>query len=217
VDEEALLRSARDGDRDALGTLLTAQYDRCFAVCRRLLGDEEDARDATQEAMISIAKGLARFDGRSAFATWCYRIAANAALDELRRRTRRPLLHVVSRWQEGETDELEAAAAKSAHGRDVVGDAVADAVSVDVALARLPEDQRTAVVLRDLADLDYAEIALLTEVPVGTVRSRIARGRLALAELVEPGRRRPDVTGSSRNPGSGGHVQDERPGTMDDD
>ena len=82
---------AVDGDRRALEVLLDRHADRIHAVCRRIVAHPEDALDATQEAMIAIARGIPRFDGRAAFTTWCYRVATNAALDELRRKRRRPV------------------------------------------------------------------------------------------------------------------------------
>jgi RNA polymerase sigma-70 factor (ECF subfamily) len=119
--------------------------------------------------MIAIARGITRFDGRAAFSTWCYRIATNAALDELRRKRRRPV--------PAEADPGAVVARGS--GPD---DVVAARVDVDAALRAVPEDFRVAVVLRDLCDLDYAEIAAVLDVPVGTVRSRINRGRAILVE-----------------------------------
>ena len=86
------MTAAQAGDRGALDQLLRRHYDRMHAVCRRITGNEADAADAAQEAMIAVVRGLARFDGRSAFGTWVYRIATNASLDELRRRRRRPQL-----------------------------------------------------------------------------------------------------------------------------
>ncbi|MET0144794.1 MAG: sigma-70 family RNA polymerase sigma factor [Ilumatobacteraceae bacterium] len=175
-DDVTLVREAQGGDRDALDALLRRHYDRVHAVCRRIAGSTRDADDATQEAMISIVRSIARFDGRSAFSTWIYRIATNAALDELRRRKRRPQLHAVD--DDGRPHE----AADPAAERRL--DAVADRQSIDEALDALPEDFRAAVVLRDVADLDYAEIAEALGIPVGTVKSRIARGRGQLAGLL---------------------------------
>lgn len=83
-----LARAASDGDRDALDTLLTRHVDRIHAVCRRICGPD-DAPDATQDALLSIARSIHRFDGRAAFTTWAHRIAVNASLDELRRARRR--------------------------------------------------------------------------------------------------------------------------------
>jgi RNA polymerase sigma-70 factor (ECF subfamily) len=88
--DDQLGAAAAGGDRRALELLLERHADRIHAVCRRVLGHPEDALDATQEAMIAVARGIARFDGRSAFTTWLYRVATNAALDERRRRSRRP-------------------------------------------------------------------------------------------------------------------------------
>ena len=174
ADDTQLVTSAQAGDRVALDGLLRLHYDRVHAVCRRIVGTPHDADDAAQEAMIRIVKGLRTFDGRSSFATWAYRIASNTALDELRKRRRRPMLHVVG--DDGEVPEVVDRMAE----RRV--DSVADRLSIDDAIARLPDDFRAAVVLRDVADLDYSEIAEVLGVPIGTVKSRIARGRSLLAD-----------------------------------
>ena len=151
------------------------------AVCRRITGNDADAADAAQEAMIAVVRGLARFDGRSAFGTWVYRIATNASLDELRRRRRRPQL--AGRDRESGNDWPEAIDADS----DLRIDHMADRFELDAALADLPEDFRVPVVLRDVADLDYAEIAEVLNVPIGTVKSRIARGRAQVAASISRG------------------------------
>src|SRR4051812_8448460 len=81
---------AQAGERGALELLLREHHDRVYAVCRRMMGNDADALDACQEALIAIVRGLDRFDGRSAFSTWAYRVTTNSCLDELRRRKRRP-------------------------------------------------------------------------------------------------------------------------------
>jgi RNA polymerase sigma-70 factor (ECF subfamily) len=172
-DDRALVVRAVDGDRRSLELLLDRHADRIHAVCRRIVAHPEDALDATQEAMIAIARGITRFDGRAAFSTWCYRIATNAALDELRRTRRRPV--------PAHPDAPEAVATGS--GPD---DIVAARLDVDAALQHVPEEFRAAVVLRDLCDLDYAEIAEVLDIPPGTVRSRISRGRAILVEQLGP-------------------------------
>jgi RNA polymerase sigma-70 factor, ECF subfamily len=138
-------------------------------VCRRITGQDADAADAAQEALLAIVRGLPRFDGRSKFSTWAHRIAHNACIDELRRRGRRPDpgLPEHETRPRGEGPALD--------------DTVADRLSTDEALEALPEDFRAAVVLRDQLGMDYAEIAEVLGIPPGTVRSRIARGRAALA------------------------------------
>ncbi len=177
LDDRSLVTAAQAGDARALDALLRRHYDLVHAVCRRIAGSTRDADDATQEAMISIVRGLPRFDGRSAVSTWIYRVATNAALDELRRRKRRPMLHAV---RDDEQSEPEAA---DPLGQRLV-EGVADRMALAQALDELAEEFRTAVVLRDVADLDYAEIAEVLDVPVGTVKSRIARGRSQLVAIL---------------------------------
>ena len=167
--DEDLARRASLGDRAALETLLARHLDQVHSVCRRVLGHPEDALDATQEALIAISRGIGRFDGRSRFTTWMYRVATNAALDEARRRARRPIAseHLPEPGTHADAT-----------------DAVDARLDVDAALATLPPDYRAAVALRDLAGLDYAEIAAVLNIPIGTVRSRIARGRATLADRI---------------------------------
>ena len=183
LDDRALVTAAQSGDRGALDQLLRRHYDRVHGVCRRITGNDADAADAAQEAMIAMVRGLARFDGRASFGTWAYRIATNASLDELRRRRRRPLL--AGRDQHGHErpdvrDGHERADATAGDRIEQLG----DRHLLDAALLALPEDFRVPVVLRDVADLDYAEIAAVLDIPVGTVKSRIARGRGMLAHTI---------------------------------
>lgn len=176
-DLEPLVVQARGGDRHALEQLLRASYDRVYPVCRRVIGDDFDAADAAQEALISVVRGLGRFDGRSRYSTWLYRIAMNASIDELRRRARRPVAAMPV-----ESVSLDSGAI----GPD--REDVADRMDVEAALMALPLDYRAAVVLRDVCGMDYAEIAEVLSIPGGTVRSRIARGRSLLAARLGPAR-----------------------------
>ena len=138
-----------------------------------------------------MVRGLDRFDERSSFKTWAYRVATNAALDELRRRRRRP-------------EPGLPVAALTSRGTDAALDqGVATRLDVDAALARLPTEFRAPVVLRDLCTLSYDEIAEVLDIPPGTVRSRIARGRAALADMLRddvlpgPSRARPGTRRAS--------------------
>lgn len=133
-----------------------------------MLGNSHDGADALQDAMLTIVRKLDRFDDHSAFGTWAYRLTANVCLDELRRRKRRP----------APDDALPVPSV------DAIEGGVVDRTVVEAALAALPEVYRSAVVLRDLLGYDYAEIAEVIGVPVGTVRSRIARGRATLASAI---------------------------------
>jgi RNA polymerase sigma-70 factor (ECF subfamily) len=118
-------------------------------------------------------RGLPKYDGRAAFSTWSYRVATNACLDELRRRARRP---------DPGLPDLEVA---PAGGPPELDEQVSDRLDIDDALLQLPEEFRAPLVLRDLGGLDYAAIAEVLDVPLGTVRSRLARGRSQLARLLE--------------------------------
>jgi RNA polymerase sigma-70 factor, ECF subfamily len=149
-----------------------------------MLGDVDDADDATQEALVSAVRAIDRFDGRSSFGTWVYRIAVNTCTDELRRRRRRPVLRFGAPGAGvGTGDELFSQTGAIADGQDV-SEIVSDRLALDGALGSLPREFRAAVVLRDLCDLSYEEIATVLDVPLGTVRSRIARARAALAEAL---------------------------------
>ena len=171
--------AAQGGDRAAMDALLRRHHERIWAICRRLAGNDADAADATQEAMLLIVRRIGTFDGRSQFTTWAHRVATNACLDELRRRARRPAGPL--------PDDESAGGRATPDPAPPVDQAVSDRLAVDAALAALPADFRVPIVLRDLGGHDYAEIAAILDVPPGTVRSRIARGRARLAELLDPG------------------------------
>lgn len=175
------MAGARAGDRAALEALLRRHQPRVHALCRRMLGDDRDAEDATQEALVAVVRGLPRFDGRSAFGTWVHRVTVNVCLDELRRRGRRPrTVPVDGHGPDGH------ARPEPADPRPGPAELVTGRLPLDAALDRLPPEHRAAVVLRDLLGLDYATIAEILAIPPGTVRSRIARGRARLADLVGP-------------------------------
>ena len=175
------MAAAQDGDQGALDTLLRRHHDRIYALCRRVTGNDADGADACQEALIAIVRGLDRFDGRSAFGTWAYRVATNACLDELRRRRRRPEPGLPADL--GTVEQPSDPGSAGAGGADPFA-GVDTRLEVDSALSRLPTDFRVAVVLRDLCGLAYDEIAEVLGIPIGTVRSRIARGRSALIPVL---------------------------------
>ncbi len=173
ADDRELVSAAQAGDRAAMDALLRRHYDRILALCRRITGSDADGADAAQEALIAVVRGLPRFDGRAQFSTWAYRVTTNVCLDELRRQRRRPL--------PGLGDSEQSPAADPIDDVPLLDDRVGDRLDIDAALAQLPPDFRAAVVLRDVCQLDYAEIGQVLGIPAGTVRSRIARGRAAVA------------------------------------
>jgi RNA polymerase sigma-70 factor, ECF subfamily len=169
--DEDLLKSFVDGDQQAFAVLMERHEDRVFAISFRLLGDRTDALDATQDAFLTLFRRAASFRGEAAFATWLYRIATNAAHDILRRGARAPV----------PTEEVPEQVATGT----AIEDSVALRLDLREALAQLPEDYRQAVAMHDLGGVPYEEIATLTGVSLGTVKSRISRGRRRLAELLE--------------------------------
>lgn len=181
--EPDLIAQAQAGHRAALEQLLGLHYDRVSTICNRIAGDTRDGDDATQEALVRIVKHLPRFDGRSQFSTWVYRVATNAALDELRRRKRRPQLGVAA--ADGTVREPIDTRTEQAFSQ------VTDSAMIHDALKQLSEEYRTVLVMREVADLDYAEIANTLGIPIGTVRSRLARARRTLQAVI--GNQMPDA------------------------
>jgi RNA polymerase sigma-70 factor, ECF subfamily len=171
--DEALLAAHLRGDPRAFGQLVARHERRVYGLCLRILGNREDAEDAAQEAFLAALRRAASFRRAAAFSTWLYRIAVNAATDQARRRGRARLAHL---------DPEDAGLAVAPGGE--LGEVVASAVAVQTALAKVPEEFRVAVVLCDLYRIPYADAAQILEVPVGTVKSRVFRGRLALAECL---------------------------------
>lgn len=198
-----LVDRARGGDRAALDALLRRHHTRLHLLCRRLCADRGDAEDATQEALIAIVRGLPRYDGRAAFTTWSYRVTTNACLDQLRRRSRRPIPAEVGSDGAEPTPLLDDRAARDDADPEVRALVAEGRTQLQAALAALPEEFRVPVVLRDVADLDYAEIADLLGLAPGTVRSRISRGRARLARAL------PELRAGTGNHGGGTDV---RPG-----
>jgi RNA polymerase sigma-70 factor, ECF subfamily len=176
--DQALVDAALGGDLDAFNRLVQLYQDYLFALVVRVVNDRESAEDAVQEAFVNAYRNLARFRGQ-AFKGWLTRIALNAATDILRVRKRRPS-EPYPEWEDdawqppaGEDDDPERTATRRARSR-----ALAEA------LAQVTEDQRRAIVLYDVEGYDYQEIAEMTGVSLGTVKSRIHRGRIALRQLL---------------------------------
>jgi RNA polymerase sigma-70 factor, ECF subfamily len=174
----ALIARAQAGERAAMEELLRTHRPRLAAVCRRMCANAHDAEDATQEALISIVRGLQRFDGRSSFVTWSHRVATNACLDGLRYSARRPATSLDRALDPHRTSTINEPSVAS---RD---EATSARIDMAAALHQLPEDFRLVVVLRDVGDLDYQEISDRLGIPIGTVKSRIARGRSLLAGII---------------------------------
>jgi RNA polymerase sigma-70 factor, ECF subfamily len=165
-----LLAAHVAGDAGAFETLVRRHQDRLWAVALRTLGDREEAADALQDALVSAYRRAGTFRGESAVTTWLHRVVVNACLDRVRRRSARPTSPL--------TERHEAADRRDDHA------STETRLDVLAALATLPEHQRTALVLVDMQGMPVAEAAAVLDVAPGTVKSRCARGRAALAPLL---------------------------------
>src|SRR6266851_899695 len=168
--DQELLRRHVAGDTEAFGELFRRHRDRLWAVALRTLGDQEEAADALQDAMVSAFRRAGDFRGESAVTTWLHRIVVNASLDRLRRRAARPTLST------GDEQVFEALAAQD-------GDPARTSdtrLDVDAALRILPEPQRAALVVVDMLGFSVADAAAILGTSPGTVKSRCARARARL-------------------------------------
>lgn len=179
--EQRLVRRLRRGDERAFADLVRAHQDRVFELVYRMLGDREEALDLSQEIFVSLHAALARFRGESRLSTWIYRVAKNHCLNRLAflRRRERGRNTEISEVPEGVLESH----VPSARPDDLVS-ASEQRHLVERALDELDETQRLLVVLRDVEGLSYGEIVAITELPEGTVKSRLHRARAALAEVV---------------------------------
>ncbi len=187
--DEELVRRYLDGDSDAFGTLVQRHQVRVYNVALRVLGDPDDARDAAQDAFLTLVRKLSQFRGDAAFTTWMHRITVNACYDILRKRRRQPMLRMVSDADDPIPERLPPV--------DDHADATVGSIDVARALQQIPEEYRVVLVLADVQDLPYEQIARVLDVPIGTVKSRVHRGRLALGRamgLSEGSQREPAPT-----------------------
>jgi RNA polymerase sigma-70 factor (ECF subfamily) len=174
-----LIERAREGDLDAFNDLVVCYQDQLFSLVARMVPDRDQAADAVQEAFFSAYRNLNSFRGGSV-RSWLSRICINAAMDAQRARKRRP----VQPYPEFEDDSWQPRAGDETDPQRIVlaGERTR---ALREALARITPDQRAAIVLFDVEGYDYAEIAAMTAVSLGTVKSRIHRGRLALRQVLE--------------------------------
>ena len=177
-DEPAVIERAAAGDRVAFTQLMEHYQVACYGLAWRLLSDADQAADATQDAFIHAYRAIGSYRG-GVFRSWLLRITANASYDILRRAQRRPTSQLPD--PEGGAPELPDVRAVDPEAEASRGELYRH---LEVALRRLPEDQRTAVVLCDVYGMDYNEVAAMTQSALGTVKSRIHRGRLRLRELM---------------------------------
>lgn len=180
MEEQRLIERARDGDQAAFEELLARYEKPVYHQALRLLSNPEDAADVTQEVFLKVWRNLPSFRGESGFSTWLYRLTDNAAIDLLRREKKRR--------GDGSLDDdgqgWDAALADPAPTPHQAAEREELRQSVAEALSRLSQEHRRVLVLREINGLSYDEIGRLLDLTPGTVKSRIARARLSLANIL---------------------------------
>jgi len=185
--DEELVRLSRAGDMAAYGRLVERYQDRLYTVILRMVGNPDDAMELTQDALVRAMQGIKRFRGQSGFYTWLFRIGYNLCLNYCQRRKRIKFTslqgdsQIVGHQADGLANLMDRSVPSPAKDAEVQE----AHEQVLRARARVEEPLRAVVVLRDIEELDYAQIAKIIEVPVGTIKSRLFRARMTLrAELL---------------------------------
>lgn len=178
-DEKKMIERASGGDPAAFNRLMEQHERRMYAVALRMCANREDAQDCLQEAMLRVYRAIDSFKGQSTFSTWVYRITMNTCLDELRRKKNRQNTSLDSLldmgWSPADESNAPEKRAIQSETRECL----------QRAIRGLPEDMRAAIVLRDIEGFSYDEIARMLDINVGTIKSRISRGREKLREKLK--------------------------------
>ncbi|MCI8651491.1 MAG: sigma-70 family RNA polymerase sigma factor [Oscillospiraceae bacterium] len=182
MSEIDLIAAAQSGDQNAFAQLVEAHQGKVYSLSYRMTGNPDDAADLTQEAFLNAWRGLASFHGQSSFSTWLHRLTSNVCIDFLRREKRRTALSMtVEEDEEGRQAEVpdhRFSPEQELERRELRR-------TVQQGLAALSPEHRRVLVLRELEGLSYQEIAQCLELEEGTVKSRIARARIALKEYLQ--------------------------------
>lgn len=181
VDDKNLVEQAKQGSQEAFGALITLHEKKIYALCYRMTGNPHDAQDTAQEAFFSAWRSLPTFKGDSAFGTWLYRLATNACIDHLRKQKRRTTTSLS--YGDDDTEfQLELTDPSLTPDKKLEQKEIMQ--SLHEGLDALPPHHRDVLLLRELSGLTYQEIAERLHLDLGTVKSRIARGRTALRNFL---------------------------------
>ncbi len=202
-EEEKLIARVLAGDTEAFAPLVEENQTRVYHLALRLLGNEADAADAAQDAMIRAYTSLASFRGESRFSVWLYRLTNNVCLDVLRKRKREAAVSLLTEDEDGESAELEIP--DETWSPERLAEKAADAEAVRRAIAALPEELRRILTLREIGGLSYEELADALDLELGTVRSRLNRARKKLFVLLTESGNFSDAAPSKERKGGAAH------------
>lgn len=186
LEDAMLVDRCRKGDMDAFATLIEKYQDRLYNMIYRMCGSSADAQEMAQETFLKAMGQIRTFRGGSKFYTWLFRIGANLAISHIRRKGRIAFRSMTAVDGDGQESQMEDITADCAQRRDPGPESVVlmreTQAQVAAALNELDEEYKTVVILRDMEDMDYDDIAEVLELPVGTVKSRLHRGRSMLRQ-----------------------------------
>jgi RNA polymerase sigma-70 factor (ECF subfamily) len=182
--ETELIKKCQKGDLDSFDVLVSMYSERAYAVAFGVMGNKHDASDMTQEAFIKVFRNIKKFNFKSAFNTWLYRIVKNACIDEIRKRKRGTVVSLDATIDGGDGEYI-MQIPDSGPGIQEILERDENKKMLNAALGELKENHRVVLVLADIKSYDYSEVAAMLSIPVGTVKSRISRARLKLAEIIK--------------------------------
>ena len=183
TDEKNLIRQVLAGDQEAFANLMALHEKQVYNLCLRMTGHPEDARDLAQEAFLKAWRGLQFYKFESSFSTWLYRLTSNVCIDFLRQQKRRVTGSLTVTDEDGGEGELEILDPTPLPEQQV--SAREDQAQIAAALSQLEEEFRLALTLRVVEDLSYEEIGEILDLSPGTVKSRLARARISLANFLQ--------------------------------
>jgi RNA polymerase sigma-70 factor (ECF subfamily) len=182
--EREIIEKCRSGDKNAFEILVKHYEKKVYNMTYRMLGNKEDALDVSQEVFIKIYKSIRSFKGESSFSTWLYRLVTNTCLDEIRKRKGKKL-YSIDKPVETEFGEVNRDLIDDSNGPEEQACKMEIQEIVQKAICQLPEEQRIIIILRDIQGFSYKEMAEILQCSMGTVKSRLNRGRLALKGILE--------------------------------
>ena len=189
IDDAVLVKQCRAGDTDAMERLILRYQNRIYNVILKMCADSDDAAELTQETFVKVIENIDKFEGRSGFYTWTFRIAVNLTLNFCQKKSKHPLRSLDA--EEEQYSDQTKKALRQYLSDDSINDPAAVAqdkelyeIAVKV-LYKLDDAQRAVVVLRDIEGMSYAQIAKVLDIEIGTVRSRLNRARNKLSQILE--------------------------------